>query len=199
MDPRVFRQWSFQPRRFGGRAIPGLISKAEQMTLPGATGVRQGPSTFKMPAVGEAKPPKTAGPEAFRPSPTAKAPEITAPKAVVASPVKAKPKPRDATPVTSGVSGGGPNIVGAFGTGVALGQTAASGMGMAHQLGIVGGVAAGKLHGITQPQDTDRDRQMRDAHQQRSEQLMIMRRQAGAQSSMKSVTPLVISGVRRFR
>jgi hypothetical protein len=92
----------------------------------------------------------------------------------------------------------GPNVLGSFGTGVSLGQTATSGLGMAHQLGVLGAAAAGKVHGMMQPQDTDRDRQMRDAYEQRAEQLLIMRRQGGSQAAMGKAVPLVISGVRRF-
>jgi hypothetical protein len=91
----------------------------------------------------------------------------------------------------------GPNVLGAFGTGMAIGQAAASGLGAAHQLGVVGGVVAGKVHGVMQTQDSDRDRQMRDAYQQRAEQLLIMRREAGSQASMGKAVPLVTTGVRR--
>ena len=202
MDPRIYRQWPLQVHRPGGRAVPGLILKAEQMQLPGVSGVRHGPSTFKMPVVGETKPSKAPGPEAFQP------PQTTTPPKTPPTPPKTEPSV--VAPVVGGkeLAGGkgpraarvaGPNIMGSFGLGVALGQTAASQMGAAHTLGLVGGAVAGKVHGVMQPQDSDRDRQMRDAYQQRAEQLLIMRRQAGeSQASMGKAVPLVVSGVRRI-
>lgn len=289
MDPRMYSQWPCQPRRMGGRAIPGLIVKAEQQSLPGipkAPPVKgetskfgQAPFHQTVPTpttptptpshLGEPKPaqPSPAGPGMSQVSSTvaghqqAPLPGVAAHQAGLAAPKGSQmqlpggpgmhgepratgrpaghPKPigdrwlkppsaeqswfregggtSPAGPAAGAAapSGGGktgqdqpsrtasasrtmgPNILGSFGQGIAIGQLATSPMGVSQQIGIATGAVAAKIHGIAQPQDSDRDRAHRDAYQQRMEQLHMMRREAETQSSMKSV-PLVVSGIRRI-